>query len=88
MEPGLTAQPREAHPSPGQAITVLVRAHSRLALAPLSIGFSRQECWSRGRFPTSGDLSDPGIESTISVLHWQKDSLPLVTPGKPMVAEY
>ena len=28
---------------------------------PLSIGSSRQEYWSRVQFPTSGDLSDPGI---------------------------
>ena len=30
--------------------------------APLSMGFSRQECWSGLPFPSPGDLSDPGIE--------------------------
>ena len=29
--------------------------------APLSIVFSRQECWSGGPFPSPGDLPDPGI---------------------------
>ena len=31
-------------------------------LAPLSMGFSRQEYWSRFPFPPPGDLPDPGIE--------------------------
>ena len=30
--------------------------------APLSIGFSKQEYWSRLPFPTPGDLPNPGIE--------------------------
>ena len=30
--------------------------------ASLSMGFSRQEYWSRLPFPTLGDLPDPGIE--------------------------
>ena len=30
--------------------------------APLSVGFSRQEYWSRLPFPTSGALPNPGIE--------------------------
>ena len=30
--------------------------------APLSMGFSRQEYWSRLLFPSPGDLPDPGIE--------------------------
>ena len=29
---------------------------------PLSMGFFRQECWSRLPFPSPGDLPDPGIE--------------------------
>ena len=32
--------------------------------APLSMGFSRQECWSRFPFPSPGDLPNPGIEPT------------------------
>ena len=31
--------------------------------APLSMGFSRQECWSGLPYPPPGDLPDPGIES-------------------------
>ena len=31
--------------------------------ASLSMGFSRQECWSGLPFPSPGDLPDPGIES-------------------------
>ena len=30
--------------------------------APLSMGFSRQECWSEPPFPSPGDLPEPGIE--------------------------
>ena len=30
--------------------------------APLSMGFSRQECWSGFPFPSPGDLPDPGIK--------------------------
>ena len=30
--------------------------------APLSMGFSRQECWSGLPCPPPGDLPDPGIE--------------------------
>ena len=32
--------------------------------APLSMGFSRQEYWSRLPCPPPGDLPGPGIEST------------------------
>ena len=32
--------------------------------APLSMEFSRQECWSGLPFPTPGDLPNSGIEST------------------------
>ena len=30
--------------------------------APLSMGFSTQECWSGLPFPSPGDLPDPGME--------------------------
>ena len=30
--------------------------------SPLSMGFSKQECWSGLPFPSPGDLPDPGIE--------------------------
>ena len=41
---------------------------------PLSMGFSRQEYWSRLPFPSPGDLPDPGIEPRSPAL--QEDSLP------------
>ena len=41
--------------------------------APLSIGFSGQEYWSRWPFPSSGDLSDSGIKPGSPAL--QADSL-------------
>ena len=51
---------------------------------PLSMGFSRQECWTWLPFPTPGDLPDPGIEPASSAL--QMDSLPSVSPGKLLVS--
>ena len=42
--------------------------------APLSMGFSRQEYWSRLAFPSPGDLHNPGIEPGSLAL--QADSLP------------
>ena len=36
--------------------------------APLSVGFSRQECWSGLPFPSPEDLPDPGIEPMSSAL--------------------
>ena len=43
--------------------------------APPSLGFSRQEHWSELPFPSSKDLSHPGIELT--PLYWQADSFQL-----------
>ena len=52
--------------------------------APLSMGFSRQEYWSRLPFPPPGDLPDPGIKPLCledpSLL---VDSLPLKPRRKP-----
>ena len=42
--------------------------------APLFMGFSRQEYWSRLPFPSPGDLPDPGIEPMSPAL--QADYLP------------
>ena len=53
-----------------------------------SMGFSRQEYWSRLPFPTpnSGILLTLGSKPhLLRLLHWQADSLPLVPPGKPKV---
>ena len=52
-------------------------------LAPPSIGFSRQECWSGLPRPPPGNLPDPGIEPRSPIL--QADSLPSESPGKPNV---
>ena len=49
--------------------------------APLSMGFSRQEYWSRLPFPSPGNLSNPGIEPRSSAL--QADTLTSEPPGKP-----
>ena len=48
--------------------------------ASLSMGFSRQECWSGLPFPSPGDLPDPGIKSRSPAL--QADALPSEPPGK------
>ena len=51
--------------------------------APLSIGFSRQEYWSRLPFPSPGDLPDPGTEPTSAVSPaLQADSFTTEPPGK------
>ena len=49
--------------------------------ASLSIGFSRQQCWSGLPFPSPGDLPDPGLEPGSPAL--QADALPSEPPGKP-----
>ena len=53
--------------------------------ASLSVGFSRQEHWSRLPFPPPGDLPDQGIEhSSLTSPALASNSLPLVPPGKPL----
>ena len=49
--------------------------------SPLSVGFSRQECWSALPFPSPEDLPDPGIEPMSSAL--AGDSLPVSHQGSP-----
>ena len=53
--------------------------------SPLSMEFLRQEYWCGVPFPTPGDLPNPGIvEPRLSyLLHWQADSIPPVSPGRP-----
>ena len=64
----------------GGAIVPLWLSHSVMpdpldcTQAPLSMGFSRQEYWSRLPFPPAEDLPDPGIKPTSPAL--QTDSLP------------
>ena len=48
--------------------------------APLSMEFSRQECWSELPFPSPGDFPNPGIKPRFPVL--QADSLPSEPSGK------
>ena len=49
--------------------------------APLSMGFSRQEYWSRLICPPPGDLPDPGIKPEFPA--FQAGSLPLSHQGSP-----
>ena len=49
--------------------------------APLSMGSSKQECWSVLPFPSPGDLANPG--SNLHLLHWQTGSLPPSHQGAP-----
>ena len=50
--------------------------------APPSMGFSRQEYWSGGPFPSPQDLPHPGIKPRSPAL--QADSLLSEPPEKPM----
>ena len=50
--------------------------------APQSMGFSRQEYWSRLPFPSPGDLPNPGQEPRSPAL--QADALTSEPPGKPL----
>ena len=49
---------------------------------PLSMGFSRQECWCGLPFPSPGDLPDSGIEPGSPAL--LADSLPSKPPAKSL----
>ena len=49
--------------------------------APPSMGFSRQEYWSRLPFLSPGDLPNPGIEPRCPT--FQADALTSEPPGKP-----
>ena len=54
--------------------------------APLSMGFSRQECWSGFPCPPPGDLPDPGIKSASPAgPDLQTDSLLLSHQGNPAI---
>ena len=52
---------------------------------PLSIGFPRQEYWSRLPFPITEYLPDPGIEPKSPA--WQAESWTTEPPGKPIQRE-
>ena len=51
--------------------------------APLSMGFPRQEYWSGLPFILQGIFPSQG--STLHLLHWQEDSLPLSHEGSPVL---
>ena len=51
--------------------------------APPSMGFSRQEYWSRLPLPSPGNLPDPGVEPGSPAL--QADSLPSEQPGTLLI---
>ena len=62
-------------------VTLWTVAHQ----APLSMGFSRQGCWSRLPFPSPGDLPDPGIETTFPVSPALSSRFFMTEPpGKPL----
>ena len=56
--------------------------------APLSMGFSRQECWSGLPFLLLGDLPDTGIGPPCLKSPALAFSLPLAPPGKPQIIIY
>ena len=47
-----------------QSCPTLVTPWTEACQAPLSMGFPKQECWSRLPFPSQGDLPHSGMEST------------------------
>ena len=52
--------------------------------APLSMAFSRQECWNGLLCPPPGDLPDPGIEPASLMSPALAGSLSVAPPGKPL----
>ena len=50
--------------------------------APLSMEFSRQDCWSGLPFPLPGDLPNPGFD--LGLPHCIQKFLPSEPPGKPV----
>ena len=82
------------HSAPRPWVVVGLVAQSCLTLAipwavayqaPLSMGFSRLECWSGLPFPPPGDLPNPGIKPGSPAL--QADSLLTEPPGKPSISK-
>ena len=65
-------------------VRLFMTLHTIACQAPLSMGFSRQEYWSRLPCPPPEDLLDLGIKlASLCLLHWQASSLPLAPLGKP-----
>ena len=83
---GLLGHSKDLLCSPGgrlgaKSCPILVTPRTVAYQAPLSMGFSRQEHWSRLPFPSPGDLPELGIEPGSPAL--QADSLLTELPGKP-----
>ena len=60
-----------------------MRPHGLARKAPLSMEFSRHECWRGLPFPSPGDLPHPGMEPGSPAL--QTDSLPTKPLGKSLI---
>ena len=54
-------------------------------LAPMSVGFSRQEYWSGLPCSPPKDLPEVSNPHLLHVLRWQAGSLLLAPPGKPSI---
>ena len=72
--------------SPFSCVQLFVTLWTVAHQAPLSMGFSRQEYWSRLPCPPPGDLPDPRIKPVS--LASSHGSLPPVPPEKPLVLLY
>ena len=68
-----------------QACLTLATPWTAARQAPLSMGFSRQEYWSGGPFPSPGIFLTQG--SNPQLLHWQADSSPLSHLGRSPKSE-
>ena len=69
------------HRNPGMAFGFIADTWAISHLAPLSLGFSRQEYWSGLPFSSPGDLPGPGIKPESPAL--QADFLLSELPGEP-----
>ena len=65
-------------------VTLFVTLWTVVRQAPLSVGFSRQEYWSRLPFPQSGNLPNPGIEPVSPAWAGRFWYLPLSHLGSPI----
>ena len=62
-------------------LTLCASPWTAACLAPLSMGFPKQEYWSGLSFPSSGDLPNPGIE--LASLALAGGLFTTEPPGKP-----
>ena len=72
-----------SHSVVSDSVTLWTVAHQ----APLSMGFSRQEYWSRVAISFSRGSSQPK-GSNLGFLHWQADSLPVSHLGRPLQMQH